>query len=300
MHWLTGALTRRSWPAHLAPWAAVAWLVWSSLPAIAGIEYTERGAILTLTRADVDFVAGSSEGELMCTICGILACNDHFWLVERGTLGLREFDKAGHLTRVVPYPQYSRLSGSILSLLAMPEGLYALSAWRPDWPGRRLSLRFYDLATESWSDPIHVPDAFQVAGNALGLTEKDGEVWACDTRRICIPLSAEGLPLSAIDSASVVQDAALYPHDAVNPVGLRMMLTGAKGHRAFYAVANDEGSLIATLERDYGGDTRKCSTPREYPTGPFWAVLADSTILELRSCVRGQSDDKVQVIAWTR
>ncbi|MCK4304535.1 MAG: hypothetical protein KAY24_09880 [Candidatus Eisenbacteria sp.] len=292
---------KRHWGTALA---GVALLVSGSADGVP-VSYQEKGAVLTFTRDNMDFVSDAYpdalEGTQLCTVCGILGGENTVWLILPWEIGLQEYDLHGRPGRVVPYPVIRNI-GPFTRFFARAEGVYVLrdkGGRRPD----RLSFQVYSFADSAWSNPVQIPGAsqFTPARDALGFTVKDGEVWIVDyLKPMGIRISRGASPLMTIDAAGpTAMDPMVRRPAALNGTGVRMYSIDREwGKYVQYEIVDAGGDVMGTLRWEPRGTRDERASNRESVRRPGWAILVDATVLKLDVSVRREPDDKIQIMRW--
>lgn len=282
--------------------SAAALLVSSAAGGTPG-SYQERGAILTFTRDDIEFESDGYpedlEGTQICTLCGILGGENTFWLILKGK-GFCEYDLDGRPLRIVGFPVVRRVGPSSRDIVT-PEGICVLRDKGGRWR-KRMSFQVYSFADSAWSAPVRIPDSPQFTSprGAMHLVVRDGDVWIFDSmKKLGIPISRGGRYLTAIDTKDIE---AMNPDycgpAAVNGSGLVMYAADVSLDQFVdYRIVDGSGGILGML-RMISGTVGKGPGNREMGARQRWAILGDGTVLKLRTRVRGEPDDKVEVIRW--
>jgi hypothetical protein len=264
-------------------------------------EYRRQEIVLELTRDNIDFVSDQydwpREGLPVCTVCGIVAGVDTYFLrlVEEGW---REYDLSGSLIGTIPLPAFERGYGTPTRQIVTATHFCIL--W-DDPHSYRLAYQVYDRDTHTWGALVPLPKSEHLISSPdfVHLLPHDTMVIVFDE------LTGYGVSIGdGTEWFTDIDDSDIHPVDihmsptiAVNVAGMWLRTASwSPGEKIVYEVMSSDGTTLGTFVLAHDTESQ---FNRESLVKPGFAILDDGSVLHLDVRVTGSVDDRVQVVRWS-
>jgi hypothetical protein len=275
-----------------------------------GVEY-QPDLVLTLGRADIEFMTplgfdDERDGQWL-TVDGIFGGVDAFWLCYGD--GLHEYSLEGlHIRSISSGPVETSLPRE--DILVTSDQLFLLRMT----PGyARASIEVLDLSRGTWQMPVSLTLSDSFGGSRAGwgtrvLAAVGDEVLVVNPRAsVALSVASDGSIRQDLESTEPMATGVFRKHD-------RWVLPKAKNYLGAWLrvrhphfsdvpsenytdleVVSASGEVMGWLrdnpDMHVGG--------RELQPTPRWALLADGTVLFVRSVVSGKATDRIEVFHWS-